>query len=54
MGENELENLTNELKIMSIIDHPNIVRIYEYFDSKDIVFIVMELMEGGEVNKYQN
>jgi serine/threonine protein kinase len=49
MGENELENLYNELKVMSIVDHPNIVRVYEYFECEEVVFIVMELMQGGEV-----
>ena len=49
MGENELESLYNELKIMSIIDHPNIVRVYEYYECHGVVFIVMELMNGGEL-----
>ena len=49
MGENELESLYNELKIMSIIDHPNIVRVYEYYECHGVVFIVMELMSGGEL-----
>jgi calcium/calmodulin-dependent protein kinase I len=49
MGENELENLYNELKIMSIVDHPNIVRVYEYYECDDVVFIVMEFMMGGEL-----
>ena len=49
MGETEVENLYNELKIMSLIDHPNIVRVYEYYECHGVVFIVMELMQGGEL-----
>ena len=49
LGETELENLHNELKIMSIIDHPNIVRVYAYFECHNVVFIVMEYMSGGEL-----
>ena len=49
MGEVEIENLYNELKIMSLIDHPNIVRVYEYYECHGVVFIVMELMQGGEL-----
>jgi calcium/calmodulin-dependent protein kinase I len=49
MGNNELENLYNELKIMSIVDHPNIVRVYEYYECDEVVFIVMEYMMGGEL-----
>lgn len=49
MGETEIENLHNELNIMSIVDHPNIVRVYEYYEWEGVAFIVMELMEGGEL-----
>ena len=49
MGEAELENLYNELNIMSIVDHPNIVRVSEYYENEGIVFIIMELMSGGEL-----
>jgi calcium/calmodulin-dependent protein kinase I len=49
MGETELENLHNELNIMSIVDHPNIVRVYEYYECEGVAFIVMELMQGGEL-----
>lgn len=49
MCQDELESLYNELKIMSIIDHPNIVRVYEYYECHGVVFIVMELMSGGEL-----
>ena len=49
LGENELESLYNELKVMSLIDHPNIVRVYEYYECHGVVFIVMELMNGGEL-----
>ena len=49
MGEMELENLYNELRIMSVVDHPNIVRVYEYYECEEAVFIVMEYMMGGEL-----
>ena len=49
LGEQEKESLQNELKIMGIVDHPNIVRIYEYYDCHGVIFIVMELMSGGEL-----
>ncbi len=49
MGEDELENLYNELNIMAIVDHPNIVRVFEYYENDGIVFFVMEMMSGGEL-----
>jgi calcium/calmodulin-dependent protein kinase I len=34
---------------MGMVDHPNIVRVEEYYECNGLVFIVMELMEGGEL-----
>lgn len=39
----------NEVEIMKEIDHPHIVKIYEYFETNYHIFIVMELLEGGEL-----
>lgn len=50
MDQESLICLKNELRILSIVDHPNIVRVYEYFETNDCIFIIMEVMVGGEVN----
>ena len=31
------------------LDHPNIVKIYEYFEDWWFIYIVMEFLEGGEL-----
>ena len=49
MSADELKDLYKELKIMSMVDHPNIVRVYEYYECYGVVFIVMEMMSGGEL-----
>ena len=49
LTQDEKESLNNELKIMGMVDHPNIVRVEEYYECNGLVFIVMELMEGGEL-----
>lgn len=46
-----------EIKILSKLDHPNIIKIYEYFNSNSNIYIVTELLSGGElfdkIIKYQ-
>eukprot|EP01129_Flabellula_baltica_P011450 TRINITY_DN5016_c0_g1_i1.p2 TRINITY_DN5016_c0_g1~~TRINITY_DN5016_c0_g1_i1.p2 ORF type:complete len:300 (-),score=78.75 TRINITY_DN5016_c0_g1_i1:1055-1930(-) len=43
------ETLENEIEILRSIDHPNVVSMRAIFDSEDTLFIVMDLMEGGEL-----
>ena len=39
----------NEVEIMKNIDHPHIVKIYEYFEDAKHIFIIMEYLSGGEL-----
>ncbi len=34
---------------MSQLDHPNVVKIYEIFDEDDCIYLVLELLAGGEL-----
>lgn len=34
---------------MSEVDHPNVVKLYEIFDEGNVLYLVMELMSGGEL-----
>lgn len=43
--------LQNEVDILAQLDHPNVVKQYEIFDERDCIYLVLELMTGGEVNK---
>lgn len=43
------ETLENEIEILGSIDHPSVVSMKGMFDTEDILYIVMELMEGGEL-----
>lgn len=48
-----LKNLTQqvrrEISVMASLTHPNIVRLYQVLASESSVFIVMELVTGGEL-----
>ena len=40
----------DEVEIMSkVSQHPNIVKLYDLFEDKERVYIVMEYLKGGEL-----
>lgn len=39
----------NEINIMKQLDHPNIMKLYEIHESKNSVYLVVELLKGGEL-----
>jgi serine/threonine protein kinase len=41
--------LQSEVDILSELDHPNVVKLFEIFDEGDCLYLVLELMTGGEV-----
>jgi len=45
----EKKGLEDEIRLLLQVDHPNIVKMYEVFVSKKNVYLVMELLEGGEM-----
>lgn len=47
--ENMGNQVKREISIMKKIDHPNIVKLYEVLASKNKIFIVLELVTGGEL-----
>jgi calcium-dependent protein kinase len=42
-------SLKDEIKIMQDIDHPHILRIHEYFETPEHIYLVSELCTGGEL-----
>jgi len=43
------ETLANEIDILGSINHPNVVGLRAIFDTEEILYIVMDLMKGGEL-----
>ncbi|CAD7957598.1 unnamed protein product [Amoebophrya sp. A120] len=41
--------LSTELSLLLNLDHPNIVKIYEWFEEKGFLYMVMEYCAGGEL-----
>lgn len=46
---NNLESFLNEVELLRMVDHPHIIRMYEWFEDKTNVYIIMDLCEGGEL-----
>lgn len=44
-----LSQLHEEIKIMSELDHPNILRLHEYFENSEVIYLISELCRGGEL-----
>lgn len=38
-----------EVKILQTLDHPNVIKLYEYFEDEENVYLVNELCTGGEL-----
>jgi len=45
----EREFLEREKKILFKLDHPNVIKLHETFETSDKVFMVFEYAEGGEL-----
>jgi len=41
--------LEREIKIMTTLKHPHILPLIEVYDNKDMIFLVLELVTGGEL-----
>ena len=44
-----LDQIKEEISILSKLDHPNIVKYYETYDDPKYMYIVMEYCNGGEL-----
>jgi len=45
----DIKLLRREIQIMKKVDHPNILKLFEVFESEEEFFLVMELVEGKEL-----
>ncbi|KAG1707959.1 hypothetical protein DVH05_024611 [Phytophthora capsici] len=45
----EKELLRTEIAILKLVRHPNIIRLYDVYEDRQYIFIVTELVSGGEL-----
>lgn len=42
-------NIINEISIMRKLKHPNLIHLYEIYESPDYIYLILESLEGGEL-----
>ena len=47
--EKDLQRIRREINILKKADHPNIVKVYEIYETKRSLYIIMEKCNGGEL-----
>lgn len=50
--EQDMVHIRREIEIMSSLSHPHIISIYEVFENKDKIVIIMEYASKGELYDY--
>ena len=45
----DVKYFETEIKILSLLDHPNIVRLFEVFEDDKNFYLIMELCQGGNL-----
>ncbi|KAM3861664.1 MAP/microtubule affinity-regulating kinase 3-like [Diretmus argenteus] len=52
LNPTSLQKLFREVRIMKILNHPNIVKLFEVIETEKTLYLVMEFASGGEVFDY--
>ena len=52
MNDSDKILLNNELEIMKLVSHPNIVSLIDLFETNENIYIVMDFYRGGDLTSY--
>ncbi|XP_069590862.1 MAP/microtubule affinity-regulating kinase 3 isoform X5 [Ranitomeya imitator] len=52
LNPTSLQKLFREVRIMKILNHPNIVKLFEVIETEKTLYLIMEYASGGEVFDY--
>ncbi|KAM8811003.1 myosin light chain kinase family member 4 [Eudromia elegans] len=48
-GDKQKDEVKNEINVMNQLNHVNLIQLYDAFESKNDIVLVMEYVEGGEL-----
>ena len=51
LSNKEEQEIINEIFILKSLDHPNIIKIFEFYKNEDEYDLIMEFCEGGDLYK---
>ena len=54
IGKNENDYIKSEINILKKLSHPNIVRIYEFYETDNYFYLINEFCQGGQLSDYIN
>eukprot|EP01112_Ceratiomyxa_fruticulosa_P005304 TRINITY_DN1591_c0_g1_i1.p1 TRINITY_DN1591_c0_g1~~TRINITY_DN1591_c0_g1_i1.p1 ORF type:complete len:757 (+),score=155.94 TRINITY_DN1591_c0_g1_i1:1797-4067(+) len=46
------KKVEREIVVMKVVDHPNVLRLYDVYETSRYLFLVLEYVEGGELFDY--
>lgn len=49
--EHHLRQVQNEIAVMTYLDHPNVVQLFEVLETDDAFHLIMEYVEGGDLSR---
>ncbi|XP_028844024.1 serine/threonine-protein kinase MARK1-like isoform X1 [Denticeps clupeoides] len=52
LNPTSLQKLFREVRIMKLLNHPNIVKLFEVIETEKTLYLIMEYASGGEVFDY--
>ncbi|VDD81498.1 unnamed protein product [Mesocestoides corti] len=52
LSENVLQKVEREIAIMKLIEHPNVLGLYDVYENRRYLFLILEHVSGGELFDY--
>ena len=49
LKQEDIDSLHEEVEVLKSIEHPCVIKLFDFFEEKKMFYMVIELMEGGEL-----